>query len=238
MTVTTGGRVIEELPEGAVRVLDLGFVRLDGAMADDLSVVNSARVSFGQRESEMTDRNKGLVGFLMRERHGSPFEHNAFRFHVRAPLTVVREWQRHRIASYNEESGRYSQLERAFYIPENIRTQVGKPGAYRFEPVDEHTKVVSQVRIRTLCDAAFDAYEEMIADGVAKEVARGVLPLNTYSQFYFTTNARALMNFLSLRNSEHAMFEIREYARVLEGFFQAYMPVTHAAFIENGRTAP
>ena len=111
-------------------LFDHGFVRLDSAMADDLSVVNSARVSFAVRREEMDDRDKGLIKFLMRERHGTPFEHNSFRFHIRCPIFVVREWMRHRVSSFNEESGRYHQLEADFYIPEarNVRTQVGKPG--------------------------------------------------------------------------------------------------------------
>ena len=122
-----------------IDVLDHGFVRLDASMADDLSVVNSARVSFAQHSSEMTEREEGLIRFLIRERHGSPTEHNAFRFHIKCPIFVCREWQRHRIGSFNEWSARYSQLEPEFYVPaaEDVRSQVGKPGAYTFEPVDD-----------------------------------------------------------------------------------------------------
>ena len=122
-----------------IDVLDHGFVRLDASMADDLSVVNSARVSFAQHSSEMTEREEGLIRFLIRERHGSPTEHNAFRYHIKCPIFVCREWQRHRIGSFNEWSARYSQLEPEFYLPaaEDVRTQVGKPGSYSFEPVDE-----------------------------------------------------------------------------------------------------
>ncbi len=120
-----------------IPVLDHGFVRLDNAMADDLSVVNAARVSFAQQVDEMTSREEGLIRFLMRERHGTPFEHNAFRFHIKTPIFVCREWMRHRVGSFNEWSGRYSQLEPEFYIPaaEDVRTQVGKPGSYSFEQV-------------------------------------------------------------------------------------------------------
>ena len=122
-----------------IRVLDHGFVRLDGVMADDLSVVNAARVSFARRKEEMDESDEGLVRFLMRHRHGTPFEHNSFRFHVRAPIFVAREWFRHRVGSFNEFSMRYARATDDFYVPEpeDVRTQVGKPGAYSFEPVGE-----------------------------------------------------------------------------------------------------
>ena len=223
-----------------IRVLDHGFVRLDGCMADDLSVVNGARVSFAQRAEEMTDRDAGLIRFLMRERHGSPFEHNAFRFHVKLPIFVMREWARHRIGSFNEWSARYSQLEPEFYVPaaEDVRTQVGKPGSYSFEPVGdelaEHTREVQLAVYR----AAYDTYLELLEQGVAKEVARNVLPVAIYTQFYWTVNARSLMNFVSLRNSETAQREIRRYAEAVEHFLAAKMPVTHAAFVANDRRAP
>ena len=116
-------------------MLDHGFVRLDGALASDPAVVNGARVSFNQASQEMSDRDAGPIRFLMRERHGTPFEHGYFRFIVKAPLFVVREHHRHRAGSYNEWSGRYSKMEPEFYVPENVRTQVGKPGSYSFDPV-------------------------------------------------------------------------------------------------------
>jgi thymidylate synthase (FAD) len=118
------------IPENTISVLDHGFVRLDDAMADDLSVVNGARVSFARRRTEMTEAEEGLIRFLMRERHGTPFEHNAFRFHVRCPLFVAREWFRHRVGSFNEFSMRYAKATDEFYVPEaeDVRTQIGKPG--------------------------------------------------------------------------------------------------------------
>jgi thymidylate synthase ThyX len=482
-----------------IRVLDHGFVRLDGCMADDLSVANGARVSFAQRSDEMTDREAGLIRFLMRERHGSPFEHNAFRFHIKLPIFVMREWARHRIGcltgdtevtfvnvngqtapglrktmdelwrmwsegevdghaptadrvrvadevrrmrlrvlnettgefevghirdvidkglqpvyeltladgkritmtknhrvltdtgwstmreavgldgaedapvmrrvcslmvnglpayqrgntpwnkgkagyriqyavtegdreairrarsgersnfwrggvasnrtaqgelefarrfrnrvgfakdvevhrhgfklvahsvkvvgiryvgvrhtydlsvdgpwhnfvangvvvhnSFNEWSGRYSQLEPEFYVPEpdDVRTQIGKPGSYSFEPVDselaEHTREAQQA----VFEEAYRTYEDLLERGVAKEIARNVLPVAIYTQFYWTVNARSLMNFLSLRNSETAQREIRRYAAAVEELFATKMPVTHAAFVANDRRAP
>lgn len=223
-----------------IPVLDKGFVRLDAAMADDLSVVNSARVSFAKRSESMDDSGAALIGFLMKGRHGTPFEHNAMRFHVKAPIFVVREWQRHRIGSFNEWSGRYSKLEPEFYVPqlEDVRSQVGKPGSYTFEPLDWRAAVLFSNSLSTVSHEAFKLYEEALAIGVAKEQARLFLPLNIYTQMYWTINARSLMNFLSLRNNEHAMFEIREYAKVIEDVWAELMPVTHATFIENERVAP
>ena len=132
MTVTA-----EIIPENTIEVLDHGFVRLDDAMADDLSVVNGARVSFARHKAVMEESDEGLIRFLMRDRHGSPFEHNAFRFHIRCPIFVAREWFRHRIGSFNEFSMRYAKATDDFYVPaaEDVRSQVGKPGAYSFEPV-------------------------------------------------------------------------------------------------------
>jgi thymidylate synthase (FAD) len=223
-----------------IAVLDHGFVRLDGAMADDLSVVNGARVSFAQRATEMGDRDAGLIRFLMRERHGSPFEHNAFRFHIKCPIFVCREWQRHRIGSFNEWSGRYSQLEAEFYTPaaEDVRTQVGKPGAYSFEQVDPDLAERTREAQQAVYEHAYRTYEELLEQGVAKEVARNVLPVAIYTQFYWTVNARSLMNFLSLRNAVTAQREIRRYADAVERLFAAQMPITHAAFLANDRRAP
>jgi thymidylate synthase (FAD) len=227
-------------PPASIDVLDHGFVRLDAVVADDLSVVNAARVSFGARVDTMDERNAGLVRFLMRERHGTPFEHNFFRFHIKAPLFVTREWQRHRVGSFNERSGRYSELPDEFYVPaaEDVRTQVGKPGAYTFEPLA--AELAEQVRadIEASYAESYRRYQEMLAADVAKEVARTVLPVGLYTEFYWSVNARSLMNFLSLRNAPTAQHEIRLYAEAAERHFERAMPVTHAAFVAQGRTAP
>jgi thymidylate synthase (FAD) len=223
-----------------IDVLDDGFVRLDAQMGDDLSVVNAARVSFGSHAAVLDERNQGLVRFLMRERHGTPFEHNAFRFHVRCPIFVAREWFRHRVGSFNELSGRYTELAEAFYVPaaEDVRTQVGKPGAYTFEAVAGDVAESSRAAIRESYAAAYATYRALLDDGVAKEVARTVLPVGIYTEFYWTVNARSIMHFLSLRNHETAQREIRAYAAAVEELWGAHMPVTHGAFVANDRTAP
>jgi thymidylate synthase (FAD) len=235
LTVTT-----DVIPENTIRVLDHGFVRLDGAMADDLSVVNGARVSFARRKEEMDASDEGLIRFLMRDRHGSPFEHNAFRFHIRCPIFVAREWFRHRIGSFNEFSMRYAKATDDFYVPEagDVRSQVGKPGAYSFEPVDDELAEETRQELEALYEQAYATYARLVERGVARELARAVMPVGAYTQFYWTVNARALMNFVSLRNAEFAQLEIRRYAEAVEAFFAQRMPLTHAAFVAQGRVAP
>lgn len=235
MAVTT-----EVIPDNSIPVLDHGFVRLDAAMADDLSVVNAARVSFARRREEVDDADAGLIRFLMRDRHGTPFEHNAFRFHIRCPIFVAREWFRHRIGSFNEFSMRYAKATDDFYVPEpdDVRSQVGKPGAYSFEPVDPELAERTREELQAVYDTAYATYTRLVEQGVARELARSVLPVGAYTEFYWTVNARALMNFVSLRAAETAQREIRRYAEACERFLAEQMPITHAAFVANDRTAP
>ena len=209
-------------------------------MADDLSVVNGARVSFARRKEEMDDSDEGLIRFLMRDRHGTPFEHNSFRFHIRCPIFVAREWMRHRVGSFNEFSLRYAKASDDFYVPEadDVRSQVGKPGAYSFEPVPDEVAETTREQLQAVYDTAYRTYHELVELGVARELARCVLPVGAYTEFYWTVNARSLMNFLSLRNAETAQREIRRYAEACERFLEEQMPVTYAAFVANDRTAP
>jgi thymidylate synthase (FAD) len=170
----------------------------------------------------------------------TPFEHNAFRYHVRCPIFVAREWFRHRVGSFNEFSLRYARATDDFYVPspEDVRTQVGKPGAYTFEQVAPELAERTREELKAVYDQAYETYERLVEAGVAREVARSVLPVGAYTQFYWTVNARALMNFVSLRNSEFAQLEIRRYAEAVEALFSERMPVTHAAFVAGGRVAP
>ncbi len=226
--------------EDTIRVLDHGFVRLDDAMADDLSVVNAARVSFARRKTEMDEADEGLIRFLMRDRHGTPFEHNAFRFHIRCPIFVAREWFRHRVGSFNEFSMRYAKATDEFYVPatEDVRSQVGKPGAYTFEPVSDELAEETREALQEIYERAYATYERLVEQGVAREVARAVLPVGAYTEFFWTVNARSLMNFVSLRAAETAQREIRRYADAVEAFLAERMPITHAAFVAAGRVAP
>ena len=230
-------------------------VELVRASAADSDVLFAARVStLGEQTlgdaaagGEASDRDRGLINYLMRDRHGSPFEHNSMTFYVQAPIFVFREFMRHRIASYNEESGRYRELRPVFYVPapERKLVQVGKPGAYDFiDGTPEQTEIVDEAT-REASAHAFAAYQRMLDAGVAREVARIVLPLNTYSSMYVTMNARSLMNFLSLRTKvEGSHFpsfpqrEIEMCAEKMEDLWATLMPMTHAAFAANGRVAP
>lgn len=220
-------------------VLDKGFVRLDAFCADDLSVVNSARVSFHKRTEELHEGDDKLINFLMKNRHGTPFEQNFFRFHVKAPIFVFREWHRHRIGvSINEWSARYSELQPDFYIPDMVRTQVGKPGHYKYERIASRKGQRFKANLLDSSNDAYIMYQNALKDGVAKEQARLFLPVNIYSEMYWSCNARSLMAFLSLRNSDKAQAEIRAYAEVLEEIFKETMPITAQSFVDNGRICP
>src|ERR671910_527333 len=147
----------EVIAQGSIPVLDHGFVRLDEAMADDLSVVNGARVSFARHKTEMDESDTGLIRFLLREKHASPFEHAVFRFHIRCPMFVAREWFRHRWSSFNEFSMRYAKAADVFYIPapEDVRSKAGRPGAYSFEPVSDEVAETTREELRQVYEAAY-----------------------------------------------------------------------------------
>jgi thymidylate synthase (FAD) len=220
--------------------------------ASDADVIWAARVSTkGEQSLEDLDadpaHSAGLINYLMRDRHGSPFEHSSMTFFVRAPIFMWREHFRHRIASYNEESGRYKVLDPTFYVPGPKRklVQVGKPGAYDFEDGSAQQHHLVRAETETACRVAYTAYQSMLEAGVAREVARIVLPVNIYSSAYVTMNARAMMNFLSLRrrsdDSRFPSFPQREIEMVAERYEEEWttlMPLTHAAFVANGRVAP
>jgi thymidylate synthase (FAD) len=227
-------------------------VELVRSSAHDSDVLFAARVSTkGEQSLEDVEadasRSKGLIGYLMRDRHGSPFEQNSMTFYVHAPIFVFREHMRHRIASYNEESGRYRELRPVFYVPGPDRklVQEGKPGHYQFVDGTPEQHALVEAETRRVCTEAYAAYQRMLAAGVAREVARIVLPLTIYSSMYVTFNARSLMNFLSLRTKrEDSRFpsfpqrEIEMVAEKMEAEWARLMPVTHAAFDANGRVAP
>lgn len=211
-------------------------VTLVDSMGDDARVAAAARVSTGRESGE----SAGLIRFLMREKHGSPFEHVVMTVRVEAPIFVMREAQRHRTLSFNEESGRYKHLDPVFYVPAADRNlvQAGKAGQYTFEQgtIGQHKRVVS--RLHYAANEAYEMYEDMLSEGIAREVARMCLPVNIYSSAYVTGNARAWMKFLELRGSAHAQEEIRMMAAGVEQAFASLWPETHGAFQENGRVAP
>ena len=227
-------------------------VELVKSSASDADVIWAARVSTAgettlEKVGESSDRDAGLINYLARERHGSPFEHTSMTFFVSAPIFVFREFMRHRIASYNEESGRYRELRPVFYIPNKDRklVQVGKTGAYTFVDGSPEQLEITVNAIKETCIVAYENYQKILASGVAREVARAVLPVTLYSSMYVTMNARALMNFLSLRTSSpgshfpsYPQREIEMVAEKMEKHFAQLMPMTYEAFQKSGRIAP
>ncbi|MEU5977405.1 FAD-dependent thymidylate synthase [Streptomyces sp. NPDC047315] len=221
--------------------------------AADSDVLWAARVSTAGEQSldELSkdpERSKGLINFLMRDRHGSPFEHNSMTFFISAPIFVFREFMRHRVGwSYNEESGRYRELQPVFYVPAQDRklVQEGRPGKYVFiDGSPEQHKVVGDA-MEDSYRRSYETYQEMLDAGIAREVARSVLPVGLFSSMYATCNARSLMHFLGLRtqheNAQVPSFPQREIEMVgerMEEHWARLMPLTHAAFNKNGRIAP
>ena len=250
MELTMAASTIATVPDIAFRS-DM-TVELVKHAASDADVIWAARVST-KGEQSLADihadpeRSAGLINYLMRDRHGTPFEHSSMTFYVSAPIFVFREFMRHRTFSYNEESGRYRRLDPVFYVPGPDRklVQSGKPGAYEFSPGTPAQQALVTETVQAACSQAYAAYLEMLEAGVAREVARTVLPVGLYSSMYATCNARALMNFLSLRvkhpDAAYPSFPQREIEMVAEQMEQLWaglMPLTHAAFERNGRVCP
>ena len=219
---------------------DTPTVDLVQFMGGDDMVALSAWVSYaGDQEGRLEDRKRvgGLIDFLMREEHATPFEHSVFTFRISCPIFVAREFFRHRTASYSEQSARYTQLEYKFYVPNPQRplTQVGKAGAYTFEGgTVEQTDVVEREYERVIVTSV-EAYQTMLDAGIAKEVARNVLPVGQFTSFYVTMNARNLMHFLHLRTDPQALYEIRDVAEGMEVVLSENMPFTYAAWVKAGR---
>jgi thymidylate synthase (FAD) len=231
---------------------DMTVICVDGTGGDS-SVISAARVSTDPARAlaEIHDdpaASAGLINYLMKSRHGSPFEHNSMTFYIEAPIFVFREFHRHRTGwSYNETSGRYRQLDPVFYIPSPDRplVQQGKPGHYDFVPgsPDQLRHTVKAIR-----ENAYDSYTRYIAllnEGVAREVARSVLPVGTYSAMYATCNARSLMHFIALRtkhpDAAYASYPQREIEMVAEQMEEAWaklMPLSYEAFNRHGRVCP
>lgn len=194
-----------------MKVLDRGEIRLIDFVGGDRRVAEAARMSTLTKGTDEEDAR--LVRHLIKMGHGTPFEHSYFTFYVKCPVFVARQWFRHRISSYNEMSLRYCIAEEDYYVPEHL---------------DEGTR---RIYVQTV-DRAFQAYRELVGRGMKKEQARGVLPMCLYTQFYWTVNARALMNFLDLRLDSSAQYEIRQYARAILKIFKEKMPITASAFVD------
>lgn len=219
-------------------------------LASDRHVIQAMLVSTQGADSLKAEETQGRINFLMRNRHGTPFEHTHFKFYIAAPIFVFREFHRHRIGwSYNEESGRYKQLDAKFYVPDEDRelVQVGKPGAYQYVAGDDQQKRFVVTSLTASYEVAYNIYQRMLEDNVAKEVARMCLPVAIYSSMYATCNARSLMAFLSLRQRHEEgeavfpsmpMKEINIVANKMEEAFKSAMPMTHQAFVDGGYVCP
>jgi len=218
----------------AVEVLDKGFVRLVGLLGGDVAVVQSARVSYGQG-SKGEERDRKLLAFLLKHKHMTPFEHSVFTWHVKTPIFVMRQWIRHRAGAFNEVSARYTEVQDEFYLPETFRAPDAKN-----KQSSQSAPALDQGRCREVLErsqrAAYEAYQELLKAGAARELSRLALPVSQYTQFYWTVSARNLMHFINLRADAPAQWEIQRYAEALTAFFARKLPWTWAAFLENGWT--
>lgn len=222
-------------------VLDHGFVRVVDKMGSDAAVVQAARVSYGAGTTTPSS-DRGLIRYLMSHRHTSPFEMCEIKLHVKLPIFVARQWIRHRTANVNEVSGRYSVLPSEFYVPELDQVcyqhQTNKQG--RAEPIEANRAEEIQKYLRSASSVGFMMYDHMIKDhDLARETARIVLPLSTYTEWYWKIDIHNLLHFLNLRLDGHAQWEIRQYADVIKNILREWMPITVEAFenyVENAVT--
>lgn len=236
---------LEKVLYEAIPVLDHGFIRVIDYMGDDSSIVQSARVSYGKGTKKVST-DEGLIRYLMRHWHSTPFEMCEIKYHVKLPIFIARQWIRHRTANVNEYSARYSILDKEFYIPakEQLSAQAtnnrqGRGELITGQQADEVLKILKDDAVRT-----YENYEKMLNErfdgtiidgkksGLARELARMNLTLNSYTQWYWKTDLLNLMNFLFLRGDSHAQYEIRVYAEKMLDTVKKWVPITHAAFLD------
>jgi len=241
---------LEDILYEAIPVLDHGFVRVVDYMGDDGAVVQAARVSYG-RGTRRVSEDKGLINYLMRHRHTTPFEMCEIKYHVKLPIFVARQWIRHRTANVNEYSARYSILDNEFYIPtpDKLAAQAATNRQGRGAVLEGEAAQRVLALLRDDAERAYAGYAEMLNEdetgtprdpswpGLARELARINLSLNFYTQWYWKTNLHNLMHFLSLRTDAHAQYEIRAFAEAMLGTLERWVPLTHAAFLEYGMNA-
>lgn len=220
----------------AIKVLDHGLVRLVNRMGDDLAIVRAARVSYDAewRAGEDEGKDAKLIGYLMRNKHTSPFESVTFTFEVKAPIFVFRQWHRHRTWSFNEVSARYTELPEEFYVPEAAQITTQSTSNKQMRTDEQHSRAQDWCGlIRAHNSVTFDLYRSMLADGVPRELARSVLPVGTYSRMFATVDLHNLFHFLRLRLHAHAQYEIRVYAETMLALIEPIVPISVAAFRES-----
>jgi thymidylate synthase (FAD) len=235
---------LEEILYQPLPVLDRGFVRVIDYMGDDAAIVQAARVSYGKGTKQVSS-DRGLINYLMRMRHTSPFEMCELKLHVKLPIFVARQWIRHRTANVNEYSARYSVLDDEFYLPapEHLATQSTTNRQGRAETLEGPAAAAAQESIASNAAQAYARYVELLNEGdgqpidperagLARELARMVLPLNAYTQWYWKIDLHNLLHFAALRADPHAQYEIRAYAEVLLDILRRWVPLTHAAYVD------
>ena len=234
---------IEKILYQVFPALDHGFVRVVDYMGDDQAIVQAARVSYGKGTSRVSE-DRGLIRYLMRHRHSTPFEMCEIKLHVKLPMFIARQWIRHRTASINEYSARYSVLDKEFYIPEEkdlaVQSKVNKQG--RGDTLSPKDSEEALFLLKRDAEKSYETYEYLLnenlkgevidenRDGLSRELARINLTLNTYTQWYWKTNLHNLMNFIFLRADSHAQYEIRVYADIIYKIMESWVPVTAEAF--------
>jgi thymidylate synthase (FAD) len=236
---------VEQLLYEAIPVLDHGFIRVIDYMGTDSAIVQAARVSYG-RGTKKVNEDAGLINYLMRHRHTTPFEMCEIKFHIKLPIFIARQWIRHRTANVNEYSGRYSIMDKEFYVPEPeqlaSQSQSNRQGRGDTLEGAEAARVLEILKSDAI--QAYSHYEEMLNEdvvgnvlkegktGLARELARMNLTLNFYTQWYWKVDLHNLMHFLSLRADAHAQYEIRVYAEAMLGILKAWLPITYNAFMD------
>lgn len=219
-----------------MKVLDKGFIELRDYMGGDLSVVRAARVSYDAdwRTGEDEGKDEKLLAYLLKNRHTSPFESVTFTFEVKAPIFVIRQWQRHRTWAYSEVSARYSELPEEYYVPdlEQITTQHSSNKQMRTDEINKNAGDIQHI-LNEAADDAFYSYRVLLEMGCPRELARSILPLSTYTHMFCTVNLHNLMHFLKLRLHEHAQYEIRVYAEAIMELIEPIVPITMKYFRAN-----
>lgn len=218
--------------ENEIKCLDKGFVRLVDVMGDDSSIVQAARVSYG-KGTKTVHEDRGLIRYLMRHKHTTPFEMVEFKFHVKLPIFVARQWIRHRTANVNEYSGRYSEMKDEFYLPstEQIRTQsvINKQGRADEKLPSEHVEKILH-STQAHYEASFELYQSLLEKGLTRELSRMVLPVANYTEWYWKIDLHNLFHFLKLRLDTHAQYEIRVYAEAMAELVKAIVPLAWEAY--------
>ena len=224
--------MVVKYPKGAIKCLDKGFIRLVDSMGSDEAIVQAARVSYGKGTTKVS-RDRGLIRYLLRHRHSTPFEMVELKFHAKIPIFVARQWVRHRTANINEYSLRYSEAQHEFYIPEKkdiqFQSQFNKQGRDGTEvPTMLKEKVINY--FNEISEKTFNIYNEFNKAGIARELARGILPVNLYTEWYWKNDLHNIFHFLRLRMDEHAQYEIRVFAEAMASFVKKVVPIAYEAF--------